>query len=297
MHLKIKGLLWVCMDLTLSNRHSNPHQMVLLAPSLSVVPEAFTSAIVNPLNHKHFMAGMQRLRGALYLEDGAIHPEQLTADGRHELPIDDRSWHLLTLDRDRNVTGCSRYLSHPRSISYHNLEVTHSALAASPKWGRLLEAAIEAEIALARKLGMAYAEVGGWAVSHEQRCTTEALRIALATYTLANLLGGCIGVSTATVRNCSASILKRLGGVAVNIAGQILPSYYDPQYDCEMEILRFDSRHPAPRFQRWMDEIRLRMLDVPVICAQVSSRTLPSRFSELPAFATVDSAGRAAYAA
>ena len=285
------------MNLTLSNRHTTPLELVLLAPSLATVPEAFTKSTVNPLSYKHFLSGMQRLRGALYLQDGAIRPEQLTPDGRHELPIDHRSWHLLTLDKDRNVSGCSRYLAHPRSVSYRNLELTHSALAASPRWGKLLEAAIEAEIACARKLGMAYAEVGGWAVSHEQRCTTEALRIALATYTLANLLGGCIGVSTATVRNCSASILKRLGGAAVNIAGQILPSYYDPQYDCEMEILRFDSRHPAPRFQRWMDDIRMKMLDVPVVCAQVGARALPDRFSERPAFATVDSAGMAAYAA
>jgi hypothetical protein len=159
-----------------------------------------------------------------------------------------------------------------------------------------LESAIESEIAHARKLGLIYAEIGGWAVSHEQRCTTEALRIALATYTLANMLGGCIGVSTATVRNCSSSILKRLGGVAVNIAGQILPSYFDPQYDCEMEILRFDSRYPAPRFQRWMDDLRTKMLDIPVVCSQVSTRVLPDRIG-LPSFATVDSAALAAYAA
>ena len=285
------------MDLTLSNRHSTPHEMVLLAPSLSVVPEAFAHATVNPLNYKQFLSGMQRLRGALYLEDGAIQSEQLTPDGRHELSVDTRSWHLLTLDKDGKVSGCSRYLAHPRCVSYHNLEVTHSALASSPKWGRLLESAVEAEISFARKVGLAYAEVGGWAVSHEQRCTTEALRIALATYTLANMLGGCIGVSTATVRNCSASILKRLGGVAMNIAGQILPRYYDPQYDCEMEILRFDSRHPAPRFQRWMDDIRLKMLEAPVICAQLGSQVLPDRFVARPAFATVDSAAMRAYAA
>ena len=83
----------------------------------------------------------------------------------------------------------------------------------------------------------------------------------------------------------------------MNIAGQILPRYYDPQYDCEMEILRFDSRHPAPRFQRWMDDIRLKMLEAPVICAQLGSQVLPDRFGSHPAFATVDSAAMPAYAA
>ena len=167
---------------------------------------------------------MQRLRGALYLEDGAIHSEQLIPDGRHELSVDTRSWHLLTLDKDRNVSGCSRYLAHPRSSPITILKLPIGACLQFLKWGRVLESAVEAEISFARKLGLYYAEVGGWAVSHGQRCTTEALRIALATYTLANMLGGCIGVSTATVRNCSASILKRLGGVAMSIAGQILPS-------------------------------------------------------------------------
>lgn len=280
------------MDLTFSNRQYTRRHIVLLAPSLAQVPEAFTHARLDPRKHEQLLSSMQRLRGTIYQEDGAISASALTPDGRHKLDIDERSWHLLTLDKNGDVSGCSRYLAHSPSVSFSQLELTKSALATSPKWGRLLRSAIDAEIALARKLCVDYVELGGWALSHELRCTTEALRIALGTYTLANLLGHGIGVSTATVRNCSASILKRLGGVPVTAAGEPIPSYYDPQYKCDMEILRFDSRSPAARFQEWIERLSGDMVSVPVVCAQRSWQALTETCEDVAGFASLGAPNR-----
>jgi hypothetical protein len=95
---------------------------------------------------------------------------------------------------------------------------------------------------------------------HEQfRGTTDALRIALAAYALAESLGGCIGITTATCRNRSSSILRRIGGRSLEAGGVEIPPYYDPFYRCDMEILRFDSAAPNPKFTslfaRMQDEI------------------------------------------
>jgi hypothetical protein len=84
-------------------------------------------------------------------------------------------------------------------------------------------------------------------------------------FSLARLLGGCIGVTTATRRHCSASILRRIGGQTLHANGVGIPPYFDPRYDCEMEILRFDSTTPNPRFERWIEELKYHLSAVPVI--------------------------------
>ena len=280
------------MRITISDKPSNSRGLVLLAPSLSAVPEAFTHARLDAERHEKLMSEMQRLRGAVYFEDGAINANQLTSDGRHHLDVDARSWHLLTMDEQGRVCGCSRLRLHSNFVSYGELGVAKSALANNSSWGKLLQAAVDSEISLARKLQVGFAEVGGWALARERRCTIEAMRIALGTYSLANLLGEAVCVTTATVRNCSSSILKRLGGLPMDVAGFFLPRYHDPQYNCEMEILRFDSRYPAERFADGIRGIRQQMIDAQVICSTAfSNSSIPAvRFSPRSAVAPVASA-------
>ena len=55
--------------------------------------------------------------------------------------------------------------------------------------------------------------------------------------------------------------------------GVELPPYYDPQYSCEMEMLRFDSSFPNPRYDGWIEEIRAHLHAAPVVrCKQSSHR-------------------------
>jgi hypothetical protein len=87
----------------------------------------------------------------------------------------------------------------------------------------------------------------------------------LAVYGLAHNLGGGIGVTNATRRHHSSYILRRIGGGSLIADGVELPAYYEPQFNCEMEILRFDSARPNPRYQAWIDDIRAHLLTTPVI--------------------------------
>jgi hypothetical protein len=247
----------------------SPHRrLVLLAPSRAEVPESFGYAKVDRDQHAGLLTRMQRLRGAMYLQDGAIEASELTSDGCHRMDIDDDSWHLLTVNETGQVCGCARYLQHRNGVSFAELTVRHSALAQCDKWGKKLKNAVEAEIANARRHQMAYVELGGWALTEEVRGTTEALRMALATFSLARLLGGGLGISTVTMRHCSASILRRIGGRSFESDGMELPSYYDPQYKCDMEMLRFDSRCPNPKYQGWIDEVQNHLATIPVYCSR-----------------------------
>ncbi len=221
--------------------------------------------MIDPQRYESILADMQKMRGRIYLEDGAIEPEQLASDGRHCSPIDAESWHLLTLDDGGFVSGCVRYRQHRNTVSFQDLALRNCALAESPEWREKLRSAVEAELAAARLQAISYVEVGGWALAKERRCTGEALRTALATYGLAQILGGCVGVATATVRNSSSSILRRIGGRALEIGGEKLPAYYDPRYKCQMEIVRFSSNSPNPRYWRWIDQIAATLLNVPVL--------------------------------
>lgn len=248
-------------------------RFVLLAPD-GRQTKSFPESTVDASLHQRLLADAQRLRGRVYLEDGAIHPSQLSADGRHAQAADQRSWHLLTLDERGRVAACTRYLPHANNVTFPELTVASSAIAQSEAWGTAFRHAIEAELGLARKRRCSYVEMGGWVISEALRCTTEAVRMVLTAYGMARLFGGALGISTVTTRHRSSSILRRIGGGSLLSRGAELPPYFDPQYNCEMEILRFDSERPNQRYRSWIDDCRTHLETAPVICAKAGERQL-----------------------
>jgi hypothetical protein len=250
-------------------------QLLLLAPAPGLVPSHFQVTEPDTDRYDELVGKMQRLRGSVYLKDGAIRQSQLQAGGRHVVPSDAASWHVLSVDSDGDVTGCARYRAHTIGSTFSDLGVSSAALARSDVWGRRFRGAVESDMAQARRSQRDYAEVGGWAVHESLRFTCEALRIALATYALAWSLGGCIGVTTATVRNCSSRILRKLGGKPLEFDGDEIPSYFDPQYGCEMEVLRFESNRPNQRFSRWIECIFDQLSNVPVVSPAPILETVP----------------------
>ena len=249
--------------------HALDDRLVLLAPDSSVVEE-FRNANIDTRRHGQLVREMQALRGSVYLHDGAIRRDQLSADGLHETAEDERSWHLLTVDKDQRVTGCAWYLEHDGSVSVEHLRVRHTPLARSG-WRQNLWRGVEAELRRARHAGLRYVEVGGWAVAPESRCTSEGLVLALAGYSLGRIRGGCLGITTATVRHCSSSILRRLGGAPLASGESVVPRYFDPRYDCEMEILRFDSRYPGRKYSGLISLLQEKMRDIHVIAPAMST--------------------------
>ena len=240
--------------------------LVLVAPVGAAIPRDLQNVQYDSYCHEELVASMQRLRGASYLQDGAINADALSEDGRHRLAIDRESWHLLSVNSDGAVQGCIRYRSLPHSASFDDLWVRNSALAKAEDTRHQFRGAVESELERARFRSISYAEVGGWAISAEYRMSTEAMRTALSTYALARVLGGSLGITTATARHCSSTILRKIGGSSLHWDGAALAPYYDPQYRCEMEVLRFDSEFPARRYADCVDELTDEIRSVPVVC-------------------------------
>jgi hypothetical protein len=244
-----------------------PYSFQLLAPHKSGIAHNFSHPTKDEQLYDQFLSGMQRLRGSIYLKDGAIKPWELDDEGRFAMPADEQSWHLLLLDERRSVIGCARYLVHPSDVPYDRLRVSHSTLANDPAWGGKVREAVESDLRRIRDARLSYVEVGGWALAEQWRGTRAALEILVGSFALAQLWGGCIGSCTATVRHSSSSMLRRLGGQSFEVAGQNLPSYNDPEYDCTMELLRFDYRSPATRFLPLINQLRSTLSKAPVVTA------------------------------
>ena len=265
-------------------------ELVLLAPAGGFIPNSFARRYEDRDRHARLLGEVQRVRGGVYLADGAVRASQLTPDGRHVQPSDHDSWHLLVVAGNGAVQGCARYRHLTGNVGFDDLGVRESWLARCEQWGLSLRAAVESEIVQARRRGMAFAEVGGWAIVPEKRHTAEALRMAMATYSLAQILGGCVGISTATERHSSSSILRRIGGRSLEHRGEELPPYYDPQYRCRMEVLRFDSSQPDASCSKWVDQLSKRLADVSVevardpaeSCPAPSPRPMPAPWPVLP---------------
>ena len=243
---------------------SPSRRLALLAPSNAFIPNVFHDVRGDFDGHRALFSQMQRFRGQVYLKDGAIKQNDLI-DGRHVVEADDNSWHLLVHDENGTIAGCIRYQVHDIRSLFLRLSVFSSAIAACPQWGPALKQAVHSEVTMAKSLNLSFVEVGGWALAEHVRGTSEALRMGLAAYSLGQLMGGAVGMSTATRRHCSSSILRRMGGVSLEHAGTPIPAYYDPQYECEMEILRFHSWNPNPRYMLWVEEIRQSLQHIPVI--------------------------------
>jgi hypothetical protein len=237
------------MSLTHDTRNKLSMGMVLLAPA-NYEAGPFRHR-VDLTSHLRLLAGAQKLRGEIYLRDGAISPTDLTDDGRYVQQVDGESWHLLIVNDQDKIKGCMRYRTHPSDVLFSALEVSHCSILQS-EYGPRVRRAVQSDIDRACRLGFSYIEVGGWAISEEIRCTTEVLRMVLMIYAFGQLTGGAYGLSTVTTRHHSSSILRRLGGASLVDGDEEIPPYYDPVYGCEMELLTFDSTKPNPRYAVWI---------------------------------------------
>jgi hypothetical protein len=208
---------------------------------------------------------MQRLRGRIYLEDGAIQPWEVNEDGRFVMQDDEQCWHLLLKDNEEHIIGCARYLVHPNTAPFQSLKLSQSPIATHREWAEKIRLAVLADLKQAREYGLSYVEISGWALSEEWRGTRAALDIVTGSYALAALWGGCLASCTATVRHGATSVLRRIGGASFEVSGEALPPYEDPRYGCTMELLRFDYRSPAPKFIPLIDELKIKLANTPLI--------------------------------
>lgn len=255
---------------------------VLLAPATQTTQTAlphFARTAHSSSRHRKLLVTLQRFRGSNYLADGAIQPHELSPDGRHIESIDHDSWHFLTLDPDDQIVSCARYHEN-YNPSFESTVAATCALAHHPLWQASLRSAVSGAIHSARSRKMRFAELGGWCVSKHCRNSSQAIRTVLSMYALGEILGGTVGISTATTRHASSAILQKLGGSRLEDGGQPLPTYIEPKYRCEMELLQFDTSKPASRYAETISGLSAAMqasVEVLTASSQISvSRSLIS---------------------
>ena len=256
-------------------RSADDRLRILAPQSQPDRPAPIESISANDPIHKALLDQAQCVRGAEYLRDGAISPADLDSRGRYCQPEDRDSWHVLRIGETGKVEGCARYRAHPRLRSFRQLSACESAIAGDDYWGGVVRRALRYELSENQRTGRDFFEVGGWAISRLARFSEAALTVAIGTYALGRLLGGGRGITTATTRNHSARMLRRLGGRSLACGKMPLPAYFDPAYGCVMEILAFDTAKSNPHYAPLIDAF-VRMLAVaPVWSAGQNMPAIP----------------------
>ncbi len=251
-----------------ARKEVSSHHFTLLAPFNWRNEHRFRDVKVDPTAHGALLGAVQRFRGAAYVSDGAVKADSLTPDGRHHQSIDPDSWHFLIRNADAEVISCARYhaITNP---TFESTLTSKATLGQSPEWQAKVRLIVENSIRLASQRGANFAELGGWCVAPSSRNTAHALRTVLQMYALGEILGGTVGLSTATTRHASSSILQRLGASRAELNGDPLPSYFDPTYNCEMDLLQFDSLRPAAKYAGYVTDYIAQMNEeMKVVCCQ-----------------------------
>ncbi len=250
------------------------YRFELLAPPCVKQGSSFSHFRFVPEMYCAYLKQLQILRANAYLNDGAIRATDLDEEGRFRMSRDEESWHLLLIEHDSDyVIGCARYLLHPNTVTFDQLGISRTPLADSVA-GCPIRQVIEKDLELARHRDLGYVEVGGWVVAADWRRTTAALDILAGSFALGELWGGCIGLCNATFRNSSASMIRRFSASTSETGYSPFGIYHDPNYDCVMELLRFDSR-PAKRYAEFVADAKSRLHQVQPLRRKVTPVPFP----------------------
>src|SRR5690349_19459630 len=101
-------------------------RLVVVAPSAIEAPSTFRNSTPDSTLREALLRQIQRLRGTVYLEDGAIRRRHLTADGRHCTPDDGRSWHMAFLNAENRVSSAIWMLPHAEDVSVDDFRASKS---------------------------------------------------------------------------------------------------------------------------------------------------------------------------
>jgi hypothetical protein len=93
------------------------------------------------------------------------------------------------------------------------------------------------------------ATVHSWALDKSHRKTRIGIQLALSCFALAEIFGLNSGMCEATVRNGSAAILKKLGGIEED-------SYWCNKYDCTMVSIWFSPKLLSPKHRAEVKKIK-----------------------------------------
>jgi hypothetical protein len=229
------------------------------------LPQTFSWVVANARRYEEMIDRIQRFRGRVYRDDGAIPPSDLVDGECHRSERDRRSWHLVVTRGEQDILACLRY-THlaDRPIPPDGLHLMRMVDRAEPATARRLRTAVRAFLDQANRRGLGVSEIGGWAAGPEARNGVKGLLLVGGCCFLAEWLGDSFGVAAATTRHHSADILRRVGGFGLDGDGTEA-GFFDAYHGCEMRIMGFNLRRWAPSYQATVDDITRHLRSAPVL--------------------------------
>ena len=206
--------------------------------------------------HHRRLEQIQRLRGRVYVEDGALHPSLLDTDGKHLTAFDHDHWHILVTDEQDEVCACFLLIRYPEDARFEDLKLYELIDRMSPALRPIYEASVRAFMSEASGQNLGFGEVAAWAVRGDVRNRPSSLMFSFAAWALYQLLGESLVVGAPTTRHNAATILRRIGGFPLRFSGFPLQRFYDDRYGCDMEIIGFNSCEPLLKYSPIILEIR-----------------------------------------
>ncbi len=253
--------------MSLEALHHEGLELWVVAPRNAILPRQLTRVRIDPTAHRSRVSEIQRVRGQIYFEDGAIPETALDAQGRYGTEGDFDHWHVVVSDSTNNICGCVRLrlLSPDRDLSELHLYQVLARLPEDQK-GRYLRAA-DAHRRKALEDNVSFGEVSALALSKQFRRSSAGITLAVACWSLYRLLGNATPIGTSTLRHGWAERLQGLGGFPLKCGNDPLPPFYDDYFRCEMLLLGFDSRKIAPECEPLAEEILSHLLDSTIVAA------------------------------
>lgn len=200
-----------------------------------------------PSDYEEAIASIQRLRGSVYVSDGALSPAALSPDGRHYSELDFAAYHLTLWNGQ--LQGCLRVVFHPEDYSLEKFKVYEVLKRMPLEQSETYRMALKQFLCDWRKRGLPPGESGGWAISEAVRRNAAAIALPLSAWALSRIRQREVFLATATERHGSKDILHRLGGWKLQGDGKELPEFFDSAFGCKMNFICFDSEVLNPKFE------------------------------------------------
>jgi hypothetical protein len=241
------------------------NQIQALGLELIIIPPLFPNPDCNCVigetfpsiaEHCDAISEVQRFRGRVYFADSAIPASALDEKGRHSQDFDFENYHLCLRKLDGRIVACLRMRLHERAAEVRDLWLHDLITRMHPELTESCYAALNSLFELSKRDNVRIGEVGGWAVDAEFRNQRVSTLLPIAGWSLYQLIGDALVVASATTRHHSSAILKRIGGFALMLEDEQLPSFMDDFHGCEMELLGFDSRRPDPKYKKLVAELK-----------------------------------------
>jgi hypothetical protein len=244
--------------------------LTIVAPSVAQVPDWLSNVLANERVYQEVIEEIQRFRGYVYVQDKAIPSSALDEQGRHYSEYDYRAWHIIFRERRQELCGAIRvglvdYGDYGDTEESDPLQVLQFLSHIPSDTKAPLETAVRRFLDNCRTLAPSICEPGAWAVAEDVRKSRVAPILAASIWSLGRVMGGGIGVATATTRHGSADILKKMGGFDLFLNGMPLVPFYDSYHQCYIELIGFDSDYLNPRLEPTVAEVQDYISNLPII--------------------------------